>query len=257
MNDFSSIENKRKEIRILADSVLKDYSNIDGLTSIIDSIFDLSNSKDFKKFLKIIGELEDAYDNGDYPIYNIPDNVIMDIPQIKYASDVFLPSKIHLLNLLAFFKIIQISDYNSLVRIIFLILSFNGEKISYEKVFGLSHKIMVLLYDFDRDIPFNPPSKDYFVKLKNLKWNKKAKKLLDKIFKIFQKFESTISQEINLEDPSTKYSDAYKILFLTAPSLIFLSGCSAVNNGRDIMDFDDVICACRTYFKLLDLINKD
>lgn len=186
MSDFSSIENKRKEIRILADSVLKDYSNIDGLTSIIDSIFDLSNSKDFKKFLKIIGELEDEYNNGDYPIYNIPDNVIMDIPQIKYASDVFPTNIIYNLMPNRFTSQIKIFDYNSLSRIIFLILSFNGEKISYEKVFGLSHKIMVLLYDFDRDIPFNPPSKDYFLKLKNLKWNKKAKKLLDKILKFFK-----------------------------------------------------------------------
>jgi hypothetical protein len=39
--------------------------------------------------------------------------------------------------------------------------------------------------------------------------------------------------------------------------LIFLSGCSAVNNGRDVMGFDDVICATETYFKFLNIINEN
>ncbi|KZX14754.1 hypothetical protein MBCUT_19470 [Methanobrevibacter cuticularis] len=117
---------------------------------------------------------------------------------------------------------------------------------------------MILLDNFDKNIDFNYPNKDYFVKLKNLKWNKEAKKLLNKIDKIYGKYASTCTDEVFDENPD----DGYPILFgiflsMSWKSLILLTGCSAVNDGRDVMGFDDVVCAFQTYFKLLDLINND
>ena len=62
--------------------------------------------------------------------------------------------------------------------------------------------------------------------------------------------------EILSENPNMSYPVIVGTFFAaTLGTLILLSGCSAVNNGREVMNSDDVICAFNTYFKLLSLLN--
>ncbi|KZX15139.1 hypothetical protein MBCUT_16990 [Methanobrevibacter cuticularis] len=117
---------------------------------------------------------------------------------------------------------------------------------------------MILLDNFDKNIDFNYPNKDYFVKLKNLKWNKEAKKLLNKIENVYNSYRKTYSDEVFDENPDDGYPFTMgSFAAVSWKSLILLTGCSAVNNGKDVMGFDDVVCAFQTYFKLLNLINND
>ena len=109
---------------------------------------------------------------------------------------------------------------------------------------------MMLLYNFDRNTYFENPNKEYFMKLKDIKWNKNAKKLFKKIDKIKSAFQRTCSGEIFDENPDDGYPFSSGFDADVWRCWIFLAGCSAVNNNRDTIIAEDVVCACRTYFKL-------
>ena len=170
-----SIEKEKVKLKNIGNSILDDYSNVNGLEWGLDSIFRLSESDVFKELIKDIERLETIYNTGNYFILSVPDDIAKDIPQIKYALDVMFPSKIYFILPKKLKGEIDIVYYTHLNEIILIIKSFNGEDNSHKKVFDLTHKIMALLYDFDKDIPFNEPDKDYFLKLKKLKWDNDLK----------------------------------------------------------------------------------
>ncbi|MDR3063353.1 MAG: hypothetical protein LBU40_04340 [Methanobrevibacter sp.] len=91
---------------------------------------------------------------------------------------------------------IGINDYESLTEDVFIILHYNNNEITPFESFRLSNKIIMLLNSFNENIAFIGHDKEYFIKLKNLKWDKEAKNLLKKIYKIYSKFESICSDEI-------------------------------------------------------------
>lgn len=253
-----SVENKRIKIKTQAEEVLKNYSDVKGLEDVFESIWRLEGNENFKFLIKnVFGLMEDFYDSG-YHILNVPESFIREIPQVRYSRDVLFLNRFKYLIPIRFRDTMGIYEYDALIKIIFIFFDFNNEKITPSNVFGLSNKVMKLLNDFDTDISFENPDKEYFMKLKALKWDKKAKKLFNIIYKIYKNFTITCIHDVFDENPD----DGYPISMGSFDSnvwrcWIFLSGCSAVNNDREVMVVDDVVCACKTYFKLLGLLNKN
>ncbi|WP_157082432.1 hypothetical protein, partial [Methanobrevibacter cuticularis] len=180
MNVDDSIIKEREKIKNSVNEILIDYSNVSGLNIIFESIWMISNSEGFKNLIRNIGKLQDCFSDSNYYVLWAPDSFIMEVPQIKYSKEVLFPSKFYYLLPRIIKGAIGIDDYAALIEIVFIISTLNKKEITPSNVFGFSHRIMILLDNFDKNIDFNYPNKDYFVKLKNLKWNKEAKKLLNK-----------------------------------------------------------------------------
>ena len=257
MSVFKSTEENRAKIKKASNNVLGDYPNVNGLKDIFESIWMVSESKGFKRLIKNIENLRGYFADADYYVLRVPDSFIREIPQIKYSRDVLFPSKFYYIIPRRFKGEIGIDDYASLIEVVFIIFAFNNDEISYHNIYDMSHRIMVLLNDFDENIDFDEPDKEYFIKLKNLKWDKGAKKLFKILEKIFDQYSGTSSDEVFDENPDEGYPLLMGIFAASSWStLIFLCGCSAVNHGRSTMVFEDVICAFKTYFKLLNIINR-
>lgn len=257
MVDTEQTEKEKSKLIKIVNGILFDYPNVNGLESVFNSIFGIFDSEVFKDLIRDMERLERIYNKSDYFLSSIPDEVIHDIPQIKYAFDVLFPSKIYFFIPQRFLSEISILHYSNLAEIIFLIWTFNNKEFNHANIFSLSHKIMMLFYNFDKSIPFNEPNKDYFIKLKNLKWDKEAKNLFKRTIKLFEKVVLFCCEEVVDEDNLMFYPVTTGIFIsATRGFVILLSGCSAINNGRDFMVFDDVVCAWKVYFKLLKYLNK-
>jgi hypothetical protein len=258
MNWNNDVINEREKIKNSANEILLDYPDLDGLEDVFNSIWEVTGSKNFKDFIKNMKRIIKYYLESKFSLFDVPDDLVNEFPQIKYLMDAFPKSKFYYLFPFAGFKgKMGFDGYGSLKEVIFGVLAYNDE-VYYSDVFYLLNRIMVLFDDFGEDVEVNGPDKEYFMKLKELEFDKNAKKLLSKIYKIYDKYRKTYSDEVFDDDPDGGYPSTMGF-FLGASNqaLIFLCSCSAVSNGRDVVIFDDVICAYKTYFKLLDLINKD
>jgi hypothetical protein len=100
---------------------------------------------------------------------------------------------------------------------------------------------MSLLDDFDEPVNFQPPDKNFYQKLKKIKWNNGGKKLFWKLY--------DIRGAINLRRWGTE-TDVFESGENFA--LTFLAACNAVHQDRDKMLEDDVVRAYKTYLKLLN-----
>jgi hypothetical protein len=249
-----NIEKKKEKLKSVRLAILKDFPDVDGLENVLDSVSDLSYSEVFKELTKNMGEFERIFNEGNYAGWNVPDDIVVDFPQIKYVRKALLPSKIYFLIPQRFLGPISIIYYTHLIKVVSIILIYNGENVNYSRFYNLSHKIMILLDDFDRDIPFKVPDEEYFMKLRELKWNKDAKRLLDRIDKFFDDVGIFVGDMVFDEDPSAGYPIIMGLFSAATKGFVmFLSGCSAVNNNKNIMEYDDVISAFKTYFKVLNL----
>jgi hypothetical protein len=253
----NGINGKREKIKDSTNRVVVDYSDLDGLDDVFTSIWKVTGSKNFKDFIKNIKRIFKYFLESKFSVVDVSSDLIDEFPQIKYIKDVYSPGRFYYLMPEIFKGKVTLAHYDGLANNIFEILAYN-DKVNHSDVFYQLYKTMSLLNNFDKDISFNNPDKEYFMKLKELKFDKNAKKLLSKIYKIYDKYRKTYSDEVFDEDPDAGYpSTMGHFIGNSWKALIFLCGCSAVSNGRDVVIFDDVICAFKTYFKLLDLINKD
>ena len=254
------VEKKRLEIRSFADEVVRDYPDLIGLGDVFDLIWNVIGSENFKNLIRNYKDLSARLANSNCYISSASNELIKEFPQIQYVKDVFPSSGFYYLVPRRLKGDIGFNDYDSLNEIIFLVLTHNNDNndILYEDIFNLSNRIIMLLDDFDNDVNFIGPDKEFFIKLKDLKWDEEAKKLFNKIYKVYDKFEDTCSDEVFDENPDAGYPARMGLFIGTSwKTFIFLSGCSAVHNNREIMNLEDVICAFKTYFKLLGLLKND
>jgi hypothetical protein len=176
-------------------------------------------------------------------IYN--DSFSEDYPQLDYAQALerfkflYIPS--------IWGDTILFESYNSFNSFLEGILSMKKEdnKTSIDEVLNLSNKVMVLLDDFDKNEIFISPDQDFFSKLKKMKWDKKANKLLEKIFNIYTNIGHIIIETPTIDSHS-------KFLTNSRFCLTFLTACSAIQEGNNKMGLQNVVHAYKTYYKLLD-----
>ncbi|KZX16531.1 hypothetical protein MBCUT_07650 [Methanobrevibacter cuticularis] len=239
-----SDDENRNKIEALMNETLDKYPSVDGLEDVLDSVRCLLDSDYYRDLGKHNHKVSEFY-RDNFPILMISDDIAEDIPQIGHSKRNLYDPNIFLLFLpRRFGKDITLIDYSQLIKLVFLILSFRGDDCSHVSVFSLANRVMVLLSDFDKDFAFDGPDNEFFSKLNNLKWDKGAKNLLKMIIEIFYRKDKIL------------FSSFFEMFVgsLVGPSegsLFLLSGCCALKGGREIMIFEDVICAFKTYLKLM------
>lgn len=109
----------------------------------------------------------------------------------------------------------------------------------------VDERIVLALDEFDKNFDIPEITEEFFVKLKNVKWqNNETKKLYKKLNELRDHFRIDIF--------GVSYSVFHTRLSATENAfLLFLTGCSAVNSDRDSIIKEDVIKAYKTYFKLM------
>lgn len=214
--------------------------NVEGLDEVIKELLNLKNEDYYKKLhdaYKIrnkicspdailnntealnIRLLRVAFENLSYPTINLPPLTSLINSKMTATTYTFL----------------ECIYYTNVERIL---ESEDVEQIYYS---GLDERIAFALDKFDKASNVPQPTAEYFQKMKKLKWkNKKSKK----IFKRLESVKTDVGDSIfgirPINFPATEKA-----------FLIFLSGCSAVNNDRDKINETDVIKAYKTYFKLM------
>jgi hypothetical protein len=234
-------KNKRK-----GNKILNEFNDVEGLSIVLDQTLDLIDSKNMEVLCKnLIPYVEKFSSDKDNMDRINSDSFSKDLPQLDYAQTlerfkfIYIPS--------IWGDTILFESYNSLNVFLEGILSMkkSDHRTNVDEVLNLSNKVMILLDDFDKNENFIPPNQEYFNKLKNMKWNKKANKLLEKIFDIYNDISDMI-----IETPVIGSHRRFRTN--SRFCLIFLTACSAINSNNSKMEVENVIHAYKTYYKILD-----
>lgn len=168
---------------------------------------------------------------------------LLKLRQVKLASEVlkkyplyisFLTGVITGANFEAIFGLINEVDY-----------AYIQKKLDHKdtvREHALLERLMSLLDDFDKPGDFEKPDKEFYQKLKGIKWEKTGKKLYKKLSNLKFKIQLVI---FRTSDPTTFESGENF-------ALTFLAACNSVNHDRDIILKEDMIIAYKTYLKLLN-----
>lgn len=243
------MEKEMKKLHKKSDKILIKYPNVIGLRDILNMTLDQYDSKSFNNITWNLEKYANDFDKkdiwGEMDTEAILDGDIDSIDdrfQLLKHSTILKDSKFFLGSLN---DTIVFSHFISLVTFNIGILTMKGNgEITHLSVYGLTNKLMVLLENFDQDISFNLPDEHFFKELKAVKWDKKANKLFDKISSLQSDVASLVITELFL--------NIRKIFVNYRFSLGMLVACSAINRGSDKMEYEDVICAFRTFYKLID-----
>lgn len=147
-----------------------------------------------------------------------------------------------------FSSLISFANLNALYSLLVLIYyAHANKKLGCEDLrnvylSGLDHRIIHALNKFDENPNVPKTDKEYLIALKNLRWeNSNTKKLLKKLNYV----KSLIGQD--------RFRLTYQIGIQRAEDkfMLFIAGCSAVNDERTEINEEDIIKAYQTYFKLI------
>lgn len=148
-----------------------------------------------------------------------------------------------------FSSLISFTNLNSLYSLLALVYYAHAERrLGYEDLqniylSGLDHKLIKSLDKFDETPNVLDTDEKFLITLKNLSWENSNTKNL---FKKLNYIKSLMGQD--------KFSLTYQMGIQRAEDkfVLFIAGCSAVNNKRNKISEEDVINAYQTYFKLLN-----
>ena len=104
---------------------------------------------------------------------------------------------------------------------------------------------MSSLENFNNIATYDSTDKEFFTRLKYIKLDKKSRKLINKIFSLQGNIISLIIVELFSNLIGNIFGNYFGVLEM-------LTACSAVNRGSDRMEYEDVICAFNTFYKLID-----
>lgn len=241
-----NIEKEMKNNNKRVEKILKKFSGVGGLSEVLnrtlillDSEIFISITKDeyiLDNFNKIVSDvhLDDEEVSKRFPLLVNAEVLKQTKTRFLYIPSIMGDTIIygHFDQLLVFLV------YN-------LYLKKENTMPSIEELLSAMGKVMILMKNFDSNQPFAPPDKDYFLKLKSIKWDKNAEKLLEKILDIVINI-----MDLILKEPLSDHRqmNMTNVRF----SLTFLAACNAVNNGREKMEIEDVIVAYNTYYKIID-----
>jgi len=220
----------------VAEKVLKEFSDIEGLKEIVNSILFLQDSEVYEKLVHGVPN-DPLMDSGDY---DEPSELV------KLASKNMskFPLTIPFAPLIVAKDVLLPYTFVSDIYCIRLGREFSKEEL-YNVCYGsMATRILLMLEDFDSNLETPKPTDEFFKKLGKVKWqNKKAKKLLNDISKFLftLAFNKWGGKNVHWDFPATEKA-----------FILLLSGCSAVLEGRNKINTFDVIRANQTYLKLID-----
>ena len=227
--DMKGIEKKQKQL-------LKDFGDIPGVEELSNNIIGLLDSV-------IYGRVYEASVLGEDLGEAQPLEVLLErYPQNRYAAKILKDPPVYIASLTG---VIISTHFLAITGIIgFIHYAHKQEKITIPDIdqqYNTLTKLMVHLDAFDQAFDFEEPDEEYYQKLKKIKWNKKGKKLFQKLNRLHTK----VGIERFKSDSST---------FGTGEdfALTFLAACNSVNHNRSTIETDDVVMAYETYLKLLN-----
>ncbi len=221
----------------IAEETIKKFNDVEDLKEVIDDILSLKDSKVYESFYKASME---GHEKGISVKETKKD--LLEFPQVKLAAEVLKDPTLYLPPLTD--VIISIHFISMMHVIIWRYYTCTNKKLSHNDLTKahtlILQQIMTLLDNFDKPGEFQPPDKEFYQKLKKIKWNKQGKKLFKKLSDL--KFKISVA---TFDSNST---------FRTGENfaLTFLAACNAVHHNRDKMLKEDVIMAYKTYLKLLN-----
>ncbi|KZX12930.1 hypothetical protein [Methanobrevibacter curvatus] len=241
------MEKEKRNLKKKTEKILKKYPNVDGLESVLEKILTLVDSKPFniltKNLVNYILKFNEIHPEEDIDIESLWE----EFPILKdaFVLDMTKGTSRSIFNRTS--DTITYTQFGNFLSFNIGILSIKEKDPLYsrERIYNLPNKVMVLLDEFDKDVSLDTVDVDFFRSLDAVEWNKDAKKLFKKIVPIFLDIADLII--------ATLFSDILSDMFATyRTTLTVLVTCSAVKNNRRIMEYEDVICAFKTFFKLID-----
>lgn len=251
------IEKEMNGLKNKSNKILKNYQDVDSLEEILDKTLAQYYSKSFNELtlnlVKYVNDFDEKsiWDEMDTEaILNGNIESIDDEFHILKYSTILKDPKIGIYLPWLWDDTIIFTDFLNFVSFNVGILSMksNKDELTHSKVYKLTNNIMILsdnFNEFDTIV-----DEDFFKGLKNVKWNKNASKLFEKLFSIQFDVISLIITDV-FSDIRVKILDGYR------STLTLLVACTAVKNNREKMEYEDVICAFRTFYKLLDADIED
>jgi hypothetical protein len=230
-----------KYIKKRHDSIIKEFGDIEGVKELVDTIKGIYGSEIYEKFsnVYIFNDKHRDYKNQ-ISLKDSKKVKIIRLANENMSRSIFsFPILSDLLGFLDFYRMytffIDVYEMNVGRKMDYS----EKEKLYYSK---LDERLTFALDKFNEVTETPEPTAEYFRKLGKVKWK-------DKKTKEFHKKLNRFRSEINrvkwglIGSGSVSVSEGKLILFL--------SGCNAVNNGRNKINMQDIIIAYKTYFKLL------
>ncbi len=230
------IDEEKEKNKKKAAKILKEFSEVNGLKEVLDCVQSLMDSEVYDKVYEA-SNLGEEIGNFSPPSVEY---LLEHYRQDRYASNVLKNPSLNLFtDNIIFSHYLATSGTIGDVNYVY-----KGSKLSLNDL-NLQHtvleRLMSLLDNFDKPVNFQPPDEEFYKKLKDIKWDKTAKKLYGKIHRIYR----NIAVVRWVSDSSTFGNGEHRLL-------TFLAACNAVNQGRDKISSEDVVVAHKTYLKLLD-----
>ncbi len=220
----------------LAEKILNEFNGVERLDEVIKGILNLKDSEIYGKVYETTKTKEGKLGGNE----TVED--LLEFSQVKYATKVLKEVPIYLPPLT---DVIVSSHFIATVSMIdFITYAYKQADLSQKdlnKNHSILERLMSLLDDFDKPGEFQKPDKEFYQKLKKIKWNKEGKKLYNEL--------GSIRIAVRVDKWGTDSST-----FGTGEgfTLTFLAACNAVHHDRDRILKEDMIKAYKTYLKLLD-----
>ncbi|MBI5679842.1 MAG: hypothetical protein HZC47_02970 [Methanobacterium sp.] len=227
---------KEKPAQEVAEKVLKDFNDVEGLKEVVDGILSLTDSWVYEKLVHGV-VMDPRVNSGDY---DEPSKLI------RFAADNMSKFPLNM----PFAPLITAKDVLVIHTPIYDLFSINiGRDFTPEdlnKIFygEMAARILFMLEEFDSNQETPQPTKKFFKRLGKIKWNdKKTKKLFNDLFEI--RYMSVFNK--------WKGADGQTPIFTNTENafLKLLSGCSAVVESRNKINTFDIFRAHKTYLKLI------
>jgi len=233
-------------------NTLRDFSNFEGLTKLMNEIMDLRESEIYEKTLLAF--------NNPYPYASGVDRRKMvikfykEVLIFKLAKDGLkrfpfrIPSLTGLIDLDTFstiptlFEFLYYRDSGHLL---------NTDELEQIDSGILTKKVVFNLDEFDTALSVPEPVPKFFKKLRKMKWqDKNTEKLFKKIRTVNDQvfYEKWENSQLGDSDPVKKV----QLAVFEEMVLLTLSGCSAAVECKTKITWKDIKRAYRTYFKLLN-----
>ena len=221
----------------LAEKTLNEFKGVGGLDEVIKGILNLKDSKIYEKVYN--ASLKDPKEMASY-IDTVDD--LFELRQVKLATGVLKDPSLYLPFLT---DVIISTHFNATFSLISGIdYAYAQKKLNHKdtvKEHAILERLMSLLDDFDKPGEFQPPDKEFYQKLRKIKWDKLGKKLFSEL--------DSIRGDINYDKWGSE-TDVFECGENFA--LTFFAACNAVHQDRDRILQEDMIKSYKTYLKLLN-----
>ena len=221
-----------------AEKILKEFPDVKGLKEVLDDVQALMDSEIYEKVYEASEK-----DPEEMTSYIESADELLELRQVKLASEILKDPPLYMPSF--FTNTIISSHFQATFAFIGGIhYAYTQRKLSRNstvKEHAILERLISLLDDFDKPVNFQAPDEEFYTKLKDIKWDKQAKKLFVKILKI--------RRHIAVVRWGTKSSTFGSGEYF---ALIFLAACNSVHHGRDKILPEDVVIAYKTYLKLLN-----